>query len=421
MQGNQVKRLLVAIAAVAIFTAGTVANPLAAGTEGTTPMTNPPANIPPSSSNWLTAFNSARASEGVGPIKMTVAKFNTLPNGRKAFVLINLERIGRGLPPFLFTVPALSSWANSGITTKKAPTPLTPALPDGGPTITQSAGVYTPAAPTAWANVYAMMYEGATKGWATRDAILTAFPATSVLSMGASATNEPAFAALFVSTATPPLTSNYTWALARTRLAIKTVPSAPFTLSVTPRTLSTVVKTATSFNVTLMSLIANPGPIRLTLVNGTTETFSEDPVTWPAGSGIGSEVTVTLNVPASAVPFTGHRTMTVIATGDGTAASEGVTLIIKPATSTGPPPPPTITSITQTTGHKVVINGTNFPVTITEVRIGTQTVPLTTVTRVSATQIVAVAPTISPSETVRVVTRQGTANKAVNLNYAAAP
>src|SRR5580692_2600503 len=97
------------------------------------PPANPPANIPldmsgghcqdtgtstPDSStdcvtSDLAQINAARAAEGVGPMVLP-SGYAQLTGPEQLFVVVNLERVDRGLPPFTAMTDALNSEAAQG-------------------------------------------------------------------------------------------------------------------------------------------------------------------------------------------------------------------------------------------------------------------------------------------------------------------
>ncbi len=106
--------------AVATVTAGVclVATPVAA--RGASPAANPPANITPSPTlfraqtlhGYLEAINAARADEGVGPIELP-SNWRVLTVPQQLFVTVDMERVARGLPPFIGTSPSLQATAQA--------------------------------------------------------------------------------------------------------------------------------------------------------------------------------------------------------------------------------------------------------------------------------------------------------------------
>jgi hypothetical protein len=125
-----VKRLLVAALIMASGLAGGWANPLVASA-GTRGLANPPANrafpFPAScypdgarvynasrscTDDLLASINQAQAAEGV-PGFVLPSNYFSLSVTRQMFVLINLERISRGVPPFAGLSPYLSAVATT--------------------------------------------------------------------------------------------------------------------------------------------------------------------------------------------------------------------------------------------------------------------------------------------------------------------
>ena len=68
-----------------------------AGAAGILPPNNPPANIAPSSPDFLTSIDTARADEGVGPMDVSESVVSNLPVDEQALIIVNEERINRGL------------------------------------------------------------------------------------------------------------------------------------------------------------------------------------------------------------------------------------------------------------------------------------------------------------------------------------
>jgi hypothetical protein len=71
----------------------------AAGAAGYLPPSNPPANIAPSSGDFLSSINAARAQEGVGPMSVSEGQLANLPLPEQVFTVVNEERIDRGERP----------------------------------------------------------------------------------------------------------------------------------------------------------------------------------------------------------------------------------------------------------------------------------------------------------------------------------
>jgi hypothetical protein len=85
-----------------------------AGAAGILPPNNPPSNISPSSSDFLTSIDSARAVEGVGPLNISESTLNSLPVTEQAFIVVNDERIDRGLPAISYMTSQLNAEAQQG-------------------------------------------------------------------------------------------------------------------------------------------------------------------------------------------------------------------------------------------------------------------------------------------------------------------
>ena len=85
-----------------------------AGAAGILPPNNPPANIAPSSPDFLTSIDTARAEEGVGPMDVSESVVSSLPVDEQAFIIINEERINRGLAPIAYVTAQLNGDAQQG-------------------------------------------------------------------------------------------------------------------------------------------------------------------------------------------------------------------------------------------------------------------------------------------------------------------
>jgi hypothetical protein len=101
---------MTAICAVAL----TAAWSTVAGAAGILPPSNPGANIAPSSSDFLTSINTARAAEGVGPMTVSESELTSLPIPEQIFIVVNLERIDRGLPAISYMTAQLNADAQQG-------------------------------------------------------------------------------------------------------------------------------------------------------------------------------------------------------------------------------------------------------------------------------------------------------------------
>ena len=83
----------------------------AGGAAGILPPGNPPANIAPSSGDWLTSIDGARAQEGVGQMNVSESQLAGLPIDQQLFTVVNDERVDRGLPPIDYLTSQLDSYA----------------------------------------------------------------------------------------------------------------------------------------------------------------------------------------------------------------------------------------------------------------------------------------------------------------------
>ena len=156
----------------ATFQGSTTYSPPPAYGDGYLPPANPPANIPPNpnfdssglcqwtpsglgacanpcynaaTNNWyvpsqactnyvLAAVNNARAAENVAPMVLPT-NWASLTPPERLFVLADLERTARGLPPYLGMVPALDVAAQQG-----AAAGTDPSVPNGFPIASNAAG-----------------------------------------------------------------------------------------------------------------------------------------------------------------------------------------------------------------------------------------------------------------------------------------
>jgi hypothetical protein len=104
---------------------------VAAGAAGILPPSNPGSNIAPSSGDWLASINSARAAEGVGPMSVSESTVAALPIPEQIFILVNEERIDRGLQPMTYLTSQLNSYAQGGANLGTDPS-FPPSLTGGG-------------------------------------------------------------------------------------------------------------------------------------------------------------------------------------------------------------------------------------------------------------------------------------------------
>ena len=128
-------RLSNSVIAAVVVCAGALAGVLSASPvsgAGILPPSNPSANIAPSSSDFLVSINTARAAEGVGPMSITESELTSLPIPEQIFVVVNLERIDRGLPPIAYMTSQLNAYAQGGADAASDPS-FPPALTGGAP------------------------------------------------------------------------------------------------------------------------------------------------------------------------------------------------------------------------------------------------------------------------------------------------
>ena len=95
----RVTALLVPIGIMIASTLAAAASSAPAAAAGILPPSNPPANIAPSSGDWLASINAARAQEGVGPMNISESQLASLPIDEQVLTVVNDERVDRSLPP----------------------------------------------------------------------------------------------------------------------------------------------------------------------------------------------------------------------------------------------------------------------------------------------------------------------------------
>ncbi|MGD0312693.1 MAG: hypothetical protein ABSC90_09540 [Acidimicrobiales bacterium] len=113
---------------------GSLVNPVSSSSQA---LANPPANVPPSP-NFLSscyphttsasctalvieATTNARAAEGLGPMALP-QNFASLSPAQQMFVITDIERVDRGLPPFVGLVGTLDTDALAGAEANEDPT-----------------------------------------------------------------------------------------------------------------------------------------------------------------------------------------------------------------------------------------------------------------------------------------------------------
>jgi hypothetical protein len=214
-----------------------------AGADGILPPANPASNIAPSSADWLSSIDAARAVEGVGTMDISESALAALPLPEQVFAVVNLERVDRGLPPIYDMTAQLNSYAQAGANSMTDP-PIPMSLAGGSP-ITFGGSLWAGLSSALEADYYLMYDDGfggsaspnvacstATPSWcwAHRDTILhesAGCPAgPPVLSMGA-ASLPGSIATLVVSSCAPPNDVTVTWGQVEAVVAERTIGIAP--------------------------------------------------------------------------------------------------------------------------------------------------------------------------------------------------
>jgi hypothetical protein len=216
---------------MSFIAAGISSGPAAA--TGILPPANPSANIPPDSSDWLTAINNGRAHEGVGPMNVPEATLGTLPVDQQVLNVINNERIDRGLPPIDYITSQLDIYAQGGA--NAGADPSFPSSLTGGASLTYGGSIWAGGLTSVLEADYYWMYDDGWSGssttnaactpsnpsacWGHRDIILHSFPncpsGTPYLSMGAAFSRTGyaggSIAAILVSSCSPPTDIIESW------------------------------------------------------------------------------------------------------------------------------------------------------------------------------------------------------------------
>ena len=230
---GRVATLLLPIAALILcFVASGLTSPPAGGV-GIVPPANPPANIAPSSGDWVQAINSARAQEGVGPLGVSESQLSGMSVPQQVFTVVNAERVDRGLPPINDMTSQLDAYAQAGA--NAGTDPSFPSALSGGAPLTWGGAVWAGGLSSVLEADYFWMYDDGWGGsgttnaacspstpsecWGHRDIILHPFPncpgGAPVLSMGAaiSPSGYPggSIAAILVSSCAPPSDIMMSW------------------------------------------------------------------------------------------------------------------------------------------------------------------------------------------------------------------
>ena len=202
-----------------------------AGAAGIVPPATPPSNVAPSSVDWLTSIDRARAQEGVGDMPVFESQLDTLPLAEQVFAAVNDERIDRGLPPIDDMTAQLNAYAQGGANAGSDPS--FPSSLTGGAPITFGGSLWAGGVSSALEADYYWMYDDGFSGastinasctpaspsgcWGHRNIILHQFAdcptGPPVLSMGAaySPTRGGSIAVVLVSSCAPPSDVTSTW------------------------------------------------------------------------------------------------------------------------------------------------------------------------------------------------------------------
>jgi hypothetical protein len=231
--GTTVKWMLGAMTVcTAMLTAGWAAT---AGATGILPPSNPPANIAPSSSDYLSSIDSARSAEGVAPMAVSEAAVDALPIAEQVFIVVNLERIDRGLPAISYMTSQLDADAMQGA--NAGGDPGFPTALTGGSQVQWGGAIWAGGLSSVLEADYYWMYDDGWGGllsstsnaacnllslsecWGHRDIELHEFAncggAAPVLSMGAAYSptgyTDGSIAALLISTCATPADVTLSW------------------------------------------------------------------------------------------------------------------------------------------------------------------------------------------------------------------
>ncbi len=204
-----------------------------ASATGILPPANPPANVAPDNSDWLTSINDARAQEGVGAMDLSESALARQPLPEQVFTVVNEERIDRGLPPIDYMTAQLNAYAQGGANSGSDPT--FPSSVTGGAPITFGGSIWAGGLTSVLEADYYWMYDDGWGGssttnsacsltslsecWGHRDIILHPFAncpsGPPILSMGAAFAptgySGGSIAAILVSSCAPPSDVTLSW------------------------------------------------------------------------------------------------------------------------------------------------------------------------------------------------------------------
>jgi hypothetical protein len=206
------------------------------------PPANPVSSVAPSSGDWLSSIDSARAQEGVGTIDISQSALGSLPIAEQMFAVVNVERMDRGLRPIDDMTGQLDSYAQAGASGNTDP-PIPSSVTNAGP-VTSGGSLWAGQSSVLAADYY-MMYDDGYAGpattnsacspaspsgcWVHRDIILNEFggcPGPPVLSMGA-ASASGSIAAVLVSSCAQPSDVTVTWSQVAAVVSLRTIGIAP--------------------------------------------------------------------------------------------------------------------------------------------------------------------------------------------------
>ena len=194
----------------------------------------------------LAAIDTARATEGLGPLPIALGPFLRLSPAEQIFVLTDLERLSRGLPPFVALLPSANAVAAGAAAAGADPTlPRSRPTLGGAPVVQWGANWAGGTANALGANYY-WMYDDGPGGdniactqadrsacFGHRDNILTSFsagacrgagPATLVMGAAAAEEGHPltvSLAEIEAEACAPDLSAaTFTWSAAQELLGI---------------------------------------------------------------------------------------------------------------------------------------------------------------------------------------------------------
>jgi hypothetical protein len=124
---NSLIRHLGALGVIACLSLGAATSAATAATAGAVPPRNPASDCNAGGGMGLAGINACRAAEGIGPLLLP-RNWGSLTPVQQGFVVINLERVNRGLPAIVGLSASLDTLASAG-----ASAGADPSFPSGGP------------------------------------------------------------------------------------------------------------------------------------------------------------------------------------------------------------------------------------------------------------------------------------------------